>query len=60
MALLWGKTVIGPRIVPEDKRLLEEWGVGDGLDETLSVVVAGHPHDVSGALWEEIGRVCGV
>lgn len=31
---------------------------GDGLDETLSGVVAGHPHDVSAALWEEIRMVC--
>jgi len=31
---------------------------GDGLDETLSGVVAGHPCDVSAPLWEEIRTVC--
>jgi len=31
----------------------------DNLDETLNGVVAGRPHDVSPALWEEIKAVCG-
>jgi hypothetical protein len=44
-----------PAIVAAALSLLE----GRSPDEKLREIAAGHPHDVSPRLWEEVRRVCG-